>query len=314
MAGAAEQLAGTPAAGGAVKRNTGPPRVVVLGGSRFIGRAIVEALLRRGFAVTTVNRGVLPVSYTGFVDRVRADRSDPERYREVLGAIRASYLVDVTAYSARDTAAVVAAFRGRLSGALHVSTLSAYRAPYPCPITEQWPLETNPAHDYGFRKAACERLLAAEPVDRFPWRILRLPAVYGPGDPVGREEYFFRRIMEEMPVPLANGGSFLAQNIFVDDAAEACCRLLESPQAAGRAYNAGAFPFTLNTYLGLAGEVLDRPVRVVEGGDVRTAAPYVYNGHLILDTSRIANEVGFMPAVTLREGLGKTFASLRGAR
>jgi nucleoside-diphosphate-sugar epimerase len=38
-------------------------RVAVLGGSRFIGKAIVETLLANGCQVTTVNRGQTPVGY-----------------------------------------------------------------------------------------------------------------------------------------------------------------------------------------------------------------------------------------------------------
>ncbi|MFQ6111036.1 MAG: NAD-dependent epimerase/dehydratase family protein, partial [Nitrospinota bacterium] len=168
---------------------------------------------------------------------------------------------------------------------------------------------------YGFHKAECERLLAAEPASRFPWSILRLPAVYGPGDPISREHFFARRILAGRPILLPEGGRFLCQNIFVEDVAEACCRLLVSPRAVGRAYNVGASPFTLAAYLQLAGELLGRSVSVVqvgmdfleEGGMDPTGIPYVFDGDLVLKTTRLAEEVGFRPSVTLEEGLARTF-------
>ncbi len=290
-------------------------RVVVLGGSWFIGRAIVEALLRRGFAVTTVNRGLSPVQYSGPVERVKADRMQPERFSEALRGIEASYLVDVTAYRAVDTLAVLKAFRGRLARAVHISTLSVYRRPFPCPIPEEWPLEADPARGYGFHKAECERLLGAEPASRFPCSILRLPAVYGPGDRISREHFFARRILAGRPILLPEGGRFLCQNIFVEDVAEACCRLLVSPHAVGRAYNVGASPFTLKAYVQLAGELLKRSPLTVrvgmdfleQGGIDPTGIPYVFEGDLVLKTARLEDELGFRPSVTLEEGLARTF-------
>jgi nucleoside-diphosphate-sugar epimerase len=293
----------------------GAPRVVVIGGSWFIGRALVEALLRRGYAITTVNRGRTPVSYSGPVERVFADRGRPDEFAKVLEKTQADYLIDVTAYEAVDTRTMVKAFSGRLKRALHVSTLSVYRWPALCPIPEEWPLEEDPAYGYGFNKAECERLLFAEAVDRLPWCSIRLPAVYGSGDPISRERFFARRILEGRPILLPEGGRYLCQNIFIDDAVEACCRLLESPRAVGRSFNAGASPFTLEDYIETAGRLLKRPVRTVPvGADLLEATgvdpgsiPYFTNGNLVMETTLLAEEVGFQPAVALKEGLSKTF-------
>lgn len=301
-----------------MRRPTVDRRVVVLGGGWFIGRSIVEALLRKGYEVITVNRGVSAVRYSAPVERVVADRLRPARFTKVLKGIEASYLVDVTAYRARDTFSVLNAFRDRLVRAVHISTLSVYRWPFPCPIPENWPLVSNSAHSYGSLKAGCERVLSAEPADRFPWCILRLPAVYGPGDPISREHFFVRRILTHRPILLPDGRPFLCQNVFVDDVAEAACRLLESPQAVGRAYNIGAPSFTLEAYVRLAGRLLQRPVEIVQvgmdhlraGGIDVNKIPYFFYGNLVLNTTRIAQEVGFEPSVTLEGGLSRTFAWL----
>lgn len=294
-------------------------RAVVLGGSWFIGRAVVEALLERGFAVKTVNRGVSPVEYSGAVERVVADRRRPEEFREALEGLEADYLVDVTAYRAGHTRVAVEAFRGRLERAVHISTLSVYRLPAPCPIPEDWPLMDEPADSYGFRKAECERILEREAEGPSPWSALRLPVVYGPADPSSRELFFARRILEGRALVIPEEGPFLCQNVFVADMAEAACRLLEAPRAAGRAYNLGSPPFGLEAYLRLAGELLGRPPRIAKLpmeelsglGIEPDSIPYFYPGNLVMDTERLAEEVGFRPKVSLEEGLKKTFQGLR---
>jgi 2'-hydroxyisoflavone reductase len=293
-------------------------RVVVLGGSRFIGRSIVEALLHRGFAVVTVNRQATPVEYSKPVERIKADRRDTERFLEILRQIDAYYLIDVTAYCAEDTLAVLEAFRGRLVKAVHISTLSVYKQPTPLPISEEWPLQTDAANAYGFHKAECERLITAEPVARFPWTILRLPAVFGPGDPLSREFFFFSRIITGRPVILPKKFIHLCQNVYVEDVANACCRILETPQSTGRVYNLGGPVFTLDEYLQTMGRLLRRPVELIRvdkkilenNGFDLSKIPYCFDGNLCLRTNRIAEELGFDVQTSLENGLAETLSWL----
>lgn len=288
-------------------------RVAVLGGSGFIGHAIVEELIRRGYRVTTVNRGQTPVSWTGPVERITADRRDASGFARALATVEADCVVDVTAYRADETRIAIDAFRNRVGRFIHISTLSVYRWPFPCPVAEDAPLETDPFNHYGFHKACCERAILSEPVEGLPWTILRLPAVFGPRDPFSRESRLCRQIIEERPVfvPMQ---PFLCQNLFVRDAALAVRRLIESPQTVGQACNAGGPPFTLEDYVRLLGRFLGRQplmmrasaqVLAQSGADLRKI-PYFFEGDLVLDTRRIRNEAAFEPAFGLEQALRLT--------
>jgi 2'-hydroxyisoflavone reductase len=287
--------------------------VAVLGGSGFIGHAIVEELIRYGYRVTTVNRGQTPVSWTGPVESITADRGDASCFARALATVEADCVVDVTAYRADETWIAIDAFRNRVGRFIHISTLSVYRWPFPCPVAEDGPLETDPFNHYGFHKACCERAILSEPVEGFPWTILRLPAVFGPRDPFSREARLCRQIIEERPVVVPIE-PFLCQNLFVRDAARAVRRLIESPGTAGSACNAGGPPFTLEDYVGLLAGLVGREplmmrasaqVLAQSGADLRKI-PYFFEGDLVLDTRRIRNEAAFEPVFGLEQALRLT--------
>ncbi len=292
-------------------------RVAVLGGSGFIGHAVVEALLDKGCRVLTVNRGVTPVRYSMPVERFVADRRCPDDYARVLAGLDVEAVVDVTAYHAEETRSVVASFAGRIERLVHISTLSVYRWPLPCPVQEGAPLEDDPRRDYGYGKAACERLLFSQPTERMPWTALRLPAVFGPGDPYSREAFLLGRILQDNTI-VVPPRPHLCQNLFAADAARAVCALLESPLAVGRVYNAGGTPFTLEGYVDLIAGLAGRPARkmrasarvLVRDGADPQKIPYYFEGDVVLDTRRIRDEIGFVPLWSMEKALAATLEDI----
>jgi nucleoside-diphosphate-sugar epimerase len=291
--------------------------VAVLVGSRFIGHAIVEALLEKGRRVITINRGMTPADYSGPVQHVRADRGDPAGYARVLAGIDADAVVDVTAYAPAETQVALDAFRGRLDRFVHIGTLSVYRWPLDCPAGEEAPLENDASNAYGFQKAACERLVFSEPTTSLPWTILRLPPVFGPRDPASREACLYRRILQGKAI-VVPPRPYQCQNLFVADAARAVCSLIEHPRAAGRVYNAGGPPFTLERYVELLAAHAGQPPQMMRAGTrvlTRSGAdpqriPYFYEGHLVLDTRLIRDEIGFEPAWSMKKALAATLKAM----
>ncbi len=272
-------------------------RVAVLGGSRFIGRAIVERLLERGHRLVTVNRGVTPVDYRGEVERVTADRRDHAAFGAALKRFEADWVVDVSAYCAEDTRNAVDALRGRLRGFIHISSVSVYKWPFPCPVSEKWPLETDSANHYGFHKAECERVLYG--TSGFPWTILRLPAVFGPCDPHSRERYLVDDLLQGRPVMIPES-PFLCQNIFVEDAAEVVSRLIDCGGRSGGVYNAGGPAFALEDYVARLGRLVEcEPLMIRATSETlgpkidSSRLPYFFEGDLVMDTARLKSETGF---------------------
>ena len=215
-------------------------RVVVLGGTLFIGRAIVEELVEAGHDVVVVHRGETEPDDLVDVEHVHADR----RALPADG-LDGDVLIDTCAMSAADTDPVVAAFAGRMR-LLVLSSQDVYAAfaelhagthGEPVPIDETSPLRTTPL-PYGgddYEKLDVEaRYVGAGGT------VLRLPGVYGEHDPQRREEFVLRRIRAGRRAMPFGPGTFLWSRAYVRDVAVATRLAAESSSLAGEILNVSA--------------------------------------------------------------------------
>ncbi|MEV0607446.1 NAD-dependent epimerase/dehydratase family protein [Polymorphospora rubra] len=180
-------------------------RLLVLGGTAFVGRAVVEEALTRGWDVTVLSRGVSGRPPAG-VRALTGDRTDPADLRQLAGE-RWDLVVDTW----RDDPAAVRASAGLLAGSagryLYVSSLSVYRWPASPGFDEDAPLVPYPQpvdgddfDAYAMAKAGGERAV----LDAFGKRglLARTGLILGPYEYVGRLPWWLLR--------MARGGQVLA--------------------------------------------------------------------------------------------------------
>lgn len=182
-------------------------RLLVLGGTSFVGRHLVQQALDHGHQVTLLHRGVTNPGLFAQADHRRGDRAVGDYGALTHGVWDAT--VDVTAYLPRHVEQVLDALDGRQGHYVLVSSVSAYdhrvatqdehspTYPPPDPTTEVIDADT-----YGPLKAACERAaqrrLAPERV-----AVVRPTYVVGPHDPTDRFTYWARVMHAGGRVPIA---------------------------------------------------------------------------------------------------------------
>ncbi len=179
-------------------------RILVLGGTRFAGRAIVETALGRGDAVTLFNRGKSNPGLFPGVETVTGDRTadlSPLDGREF------DAVIDVACYAPEVARLSAEAFRNRTGRYVFVSTVSVYASQATteaqledAPLAELKPDSTDFAENYGANKALCEAVVREVYGERA--LIGRPGLISGPHDPTDRFPYWPRRI--------ARGGRVLA--------------------------------------------------------------------------------------------------------
>jgi 2'-hydroxyisoflavone reductase len=233
-------------------------RILMLGGTGFVGPHIVHAALTRGHQVAMLNRGRRsPTQNTGdfaTVEALRGDRTQPDAYESVKG--RTWDVVIDTANSVPWTREACAALKGATARFLYVSSTGAFWPYRTVDIPEDGPvrMQDEPPQatpSFGVMKAQSEQ--AAR--DAFPSShlVIRPGYIVGPGDTSDRFTYW--------PVRVARGGEVLVpgrrtdpvQYIDVRDLAEWMVRLMES--GATGTFNAvgPAAPLTLAQFIdGLA--------------------------------------------------------------
>jgi 2'-hydroxyisoflavone reductase len=180
-------------------------RALVIGGTVFVGRAIVDAARRAGHDVTVLHRGSSPLE-SGDVGELLGDREDPSVIGAAAEAGPWDVVVDTCGYIPRAVDLSASLLAGACERYLFVSTVSVYAdlasrgidegsALHDPPAPE---VETVDADTYGPLKVACER--AAE--DALPGRVLliRPGLLVGPHDPTGRFPHWVRRLDEAGPV------------------------------------------------------------------------------------------------------------------
>jgi 2'-hydroxyisoflavone reductase len=175
----------------------GRMRLLVLGGTHHVGRAVVEEALARGDEVTTLTRGVSGPSAAGAV-ALHADRTDPAALRAALGDATWDAVIDTWSFAPRVVldSATLLADRARHYG--YVSTRSVYEWPPAVGLDESGPVvDGDPASEEGDDYAAAKRggELAAQAGFGADRTLLARPGlILGPYEIVGRMPWWLRRI------------------------------------------------------------------------------------------------------------------------
>ena len=176
-----------------------PKKILILGGTGFLGPATIEIARARGHQVTMFNRGKTRPDLFPNVEKLHGDR-DPKK-GEGLKALEIGTwdaVIDNSAYYPRTVAASAELLAPRVKQYLIISSISAYKEPNPENGTEEAPLATltDPTVEdmgkdyanYGGLKALCEQ--AAQKAMPGRTAVIRPGYIVGPDDPSGRFTYW----------------------------------------------------------------------------------------------------------------------------
>ena len=252
-------------------------RVLILGGTRFIGRALTMRLQAEGHEVHLVTRTRAHAAFAPWAIVHAGDRRDSGTLADASGHFDVVY--DFLGFDAHDAQVAVDSLAGRCKRFVFLSTGSVYwiAAARRCPWVESdgtiLPLRDREScdkveFDYGVAKRECEEVYRqAAKQGGFPVTIVRAPVVSGPNDHTRRDLYWVRRILEGRPLILPDGGHNVFNHVFVDDLVEMLVRLslTEPKPTPGDALNAADRVFTtLRDYVRWFADVLGKPPILAE--------------------------------------------------
>jgi nucleoside-diphosphate-sugar epimerase len=290
-------------------------KVLVVGGTRFIGHELAWRLLFAGHEVTLFNRGREADAFGHRVERLRGDRTTAD-FEHLLSGRSFDAAVDFAAFTADDARRVVATLGGSVGHYVVISSGQVYlvRTDAPRPAKEEdydGPLLRVPQDaaerrewDYGMGKRAIEDVLAeAWSKERFPSTRLRLPMVNGERDHLRRIESYIWTILDGGPVLVPDGGERPMRHVYAGSAVKAVAGLLGDARTFGRAYNLAQDETpTLVELLERLADLLGAPARlkpvatakIVEAGlEPVRISPFSGRWMSFVDPSRAKQELGF---------------------
>ena len=306
-------------------------RILVIGGTRFVGYLLTWRLLAGGHRVTLLHRGTLPDPFGNRVERLRADRAGPG-FARALAGMDFDAAVDFAAYTGEDGRRAAEILAGQVghyvmisSGQVYLVRANAGREPsreedYEGELLPQPAAEPDLGEwSYGMGKRACEDALA-ETFERlrFPVTRLRIPMVSGERDHFRRAEAYLWRLLDGGPLLLPDGGAARTRHVYGAEVARFLAEILGRPVTYGRVFNLAQeeTPTVAELVTKLAALVGSRseivPVAedalVAVGLDPTAISPFSTRWMSFLDPSRARDELGFRH-LPLEVYLGRIAAS-----
>ncbi|MCH2170785.1 NAD-dependent epimerase/dehydratase family protein [Myxococcota bacterium] len=215
-------------------------KVLVIGGTQFNGLSLVRELARCGHDVTILNRGITEAPLPASVRRLKADRTDHGRMRELLGSQEFDCVQDMCAYRPEDVKLMTEILRGRVGHYIFASSTVIYAPSHILPIHEGCPVDrSDRQNEYGLNKLLCEdHLLRENRQHGFPASIACFSMVFGPRNILpDREQRMFVRMIEGRKILVPGVGTTIGQIGHVDDQARALRMMMMNSNTFGKRYN-----------------------------------------------------------------------------
>lgn len=312
-------------------------RILIIGGTRFIGPQVVLNLLDMDHDVTIFHRGENEVELPQKIRHIHGNRHYLSDYRSEIKEFSPDVVLDMIALCERDSKTIIETFKGIAARLVTVSSQDVYRAygkviraepgpVEPVPLTEDSPLRTKlyPYRDEiprdrddpqrfldDYDKIPVEQAIMNEP--ELPGTVLRLPMVYGQRDNQHRLFNYLRRMDDRRPAIILDSGiaSWRATRGYVENAGAAIALATADERAAGRIYNVGdRGAYSMSEWVKKIGEAAEwaGEIAVVpkENLPSELVADMNTDQDLVADTARIREELGYEQGVDVGEALART--------
>ena len=306
-------------------------RCLVLGGSVFVGKHLVDSLVAKGAHVAVLNRGKTAADLPEGVEHLVADRTDAAQMRAALAGRDWDAVFDVSGFvmaaGGSDIDGLLDLLDGHTGRYVFTSSIMAYDQSWVgrFPWTEDQPTNPDGPASYGGFKAMAETsMLARHAAIGFPATGVRPAAIYGPDNNIfDMETPMFLRLLQRRPILVPHGGLVVGSYGHVDDLCDTMLRAAVHPAAVGEVFNATTDSVDVNRYIATLAEVVGAEPVVVPVPDellpevTAPGAPPVF-GHLFkvrhhasLSTEKARTLIGDAPRYDLRAGHEHTYEWFR---
>ncbi len=314
-------------------------RILIIGGTRFIGPAVVTRLHRAGHAITLFHRGQSHADGLPDVPHLYGDRERLADFRGAFARLAPDVVLDMGPATEEDARIVMDIFQDIAGRVVAISSCDVYRAfglligteegsPDPVPLTEDAPLrrqlyphrgatfhtaddERRWKHEYD--KILVERVVMGDA--HLAGTIVRLPLVYGPRDNQHRLLPYLRRMDAGEPQITLDTrlAGWQASRGYVENVAVAIAATVIDDRARGRIYNVAeldalteaAWVQAIADAAGWDGEII-----AVPSEDLPEQQRVTMNETqpLVIDATRIREELGYQEELTRPDALRETVA------
>lgn len=284
-------------------------RILVMGGTRFIGVSLTRRLVEQGHEVVLFNRGNRPAPMAGVV-QLQGDRKDPEQLKTALAGQKFDAVFDNNGRERSDTQMLVEALEPGFKQFIYVSSAGVYLKSDELPLVEGDPLDPKSRHKGKFET---EQYLQDQ---NLPFTSVRPVYIYGPQNYNPLEGWFFDRIVRDRPLPIPGNGLHVTQLGHVDDLALAMVNVLGNDQAIGQIYNVAGDRFV--TFDGLAKACAQAAGRDPEALELIHYDPASFDfgkrkafplrmQHFFASVARAKADLNWQPQYSLVNGLKDSF-------
>jgi nucleoside-diphosphate-sugar epimerase len=313
-------------------------KILLIGGTGFIGSRLTHILAEQGHRITIYhgNRSHPPLPDS--VEHVLGERSQISQHEQELRRFAPEVVIDCTLSNGNQARAVMNLFSGAAARIVALSSADVYRAAgilhgfesgplQPTPLTEDSDLRTKqnvygpelltglrqvfPWLDEGYDKIPVEQAVLGDP--ELPGTVLRLPMVYGPGDPLHRLFPYLKRMDDNRPAILLQEdvAAWRGPRGYVENVAAAVALATVSRQRAGRIYNiAEPCAWSEEEWVKKIAENVRWTGRIVkfpkELMPTHLQVPYRNEQHWEISSRRIRDELGFSEPVPEPIALART--------
>ena len=286
-------------------------KILIMGGNQFVGKEIVKKFLEKDYTIYILNRGTR--KNIEEVIFFKVDRDNFIEMENILKNIDVDIIIDVSAYTEEQVDILHKVMKNRFKQYILISSASVYNNIESTPANEESQTGENLIWgDYAKNKYLAEKkTIENSKIYNFKYTIFRPFYIYGVGNNLDRENYFFSRIKYNLPIYIPSKNNII-QFGYVEDLALAIESSIGNSDFYNQTFNISGDEYvTMSEFSEICGKVMNKKAIIkyinTEENKIKARDWFPFREvNLFGDISKLEN-TGFRNVFSLVQGLEKTY-------